>query len=279
MLYGKKLTRAKRKMGHVTVCEANPEHALEVALGKAAPRQDRGEKRAAAHDGIGQCANPVTERAVLPSPAQVGHGELKPRRLSVIPCVFARGVYSPLGSRMVIAGFWLLVGTLQPPPTAMQALTRPCVQYVPVPVTGSAVDSMRERTFVPAVHGFLDMIREGHPDTPLLLVGPLFCGIHESTPGPAAFDPEAMARGQVAMIATGDPAEVPAGRLTLQVIRDELAKVAAQRNDPHLRLIDGLDLFGAADAERHPLPDNLHLGEDAHAVVGSRFAEILTGLR
>ena len=30
-------------------------------------------------------------------------------------------------------------------------------------------DTMRERTFVPAVHGFLDTIREGHPDVPLVL--------------------------------------------------------------------------------------------------------------
>jgi len=50
-------------------------------------------------------------------------------------------------------------------------------------------DAMRLRAFVPAVHGFLDTIRDGQPSTPVLLVSPLFCAIHENTPGPGAFDP------------------------------------------------------------------------------------------
>lgn len=33
-------------------------------------------------------------------------------------------------------------------------------------------DAMRLRAFTPAVHGFLDTIREGHPTTPLLVVSP-----------------------------------------------------------------------------------------------------------
>ncbi|HBD21757.1 MAG TPA: lipase, partial [Dietzia sp.] len=37
-------------------------------------------------------------------------------------------------------------------------------------------DSMRLRAFIPAVHGFLDTIRDGHPTTPLLLVSPIYCG-------------------------------------------------------------------------------------------------------
>ncbi|WP_199443558.1 hypothetical protein [Umezawaea beigongshangensis] len=31
-------------------------------------------------------------------------------------------------------------------------------------------DAMRLRSFAPAVHGFLDTTRDGHPDTPLLLI-------------------------------------------------------------------------------------------------------------
>lgn len=50
-------------------------------------------------------------------------------------------------------------------------------------------DVMRLRAFVPAVHGFLDTIRDGHPDTPLVLVSPLFCAIHEDTPGLCAVEP------------------------------------------------------------------------------------------
>ncbi|GAA4964943.1 hypothetical protein GCM10023238_35730 [Streptomyces heliomycini] len=43
-------------------------------------------------------------------------------------------------------------------------------------------DAMRLRAFAPAVHGFLDTIREGHPATPLLLVSPVLCPTHENTP-------------------------------------------------------------------------------------------------
>jgi hypothetical protein len=38
-------------------------------------------------------------------------------------------------------------------------------------------DLMRLRAFGPAVHGFLDTIRDGHPTTPLLVVSPLLCPI------------------------------------------------------------------------------------------------------
>ena len=49
-------------------------------------------------------------------------------------------------------------------------------------------DLMRVRAFAPAVHGFLDTIRDGHPDTPLLVVSPILCPIQEDTPGPLAPD-------------------------------------------------------------------------------------------
>ena len=136
-------------------------------------------------------------------------------------------------------------------------------------------DAMRMRTFVPAVHGFLDTIRDGHPETPLILMSPIFCGIQEETPGPVDFDPASFGSGQVRFIATGDPADVARGRLTLRTIREALRGVAAARRDPNLHLIDGLDLFGPADAERFPLPDALHPGPEAHALIGQRVAEVL----
>lgn len=49
-------------------------------------------------------------------------------------------------------------------------------------------DLMRLRAFTPAVHGFLDTIREGRPDTPILVVSPIWCAIHEDTPGPSIPD-------------------------------------------------------------------------------------------
>lgn len=46
-------------------------------------------------------------------------------------------------------------------------------------------DAMRLRAFTPAVHGFLDTIREGHRSTPLLVVSPILCPVQEDTPAPS----------------------------------------------------------------------------------------------
>src|SRR5699024_6767521 len=47
-------------------------------------------------------------------------------------------------------------------------------------------DVMRLLAFTSAVHGFLDTLRVGHASTPLLVVSPIWCPIHEDTPGPSA---------------------------------------------------------------------------------------------
>lgn len=139
------------------------------------------------------------------------------------------------------------------------------------------LDSMRLRAFTPAVHGFLDTIREGHPTTPLLLVSPVQCPIHEQVPGPTEMDLSEYAEGRLSFRAAGDPAEVAAGKLTLSVIRAELAGIVEQRGDPHLGYLDGGDLYGAADAEELPLPDDLHPGPEAHRRIGERFAALALG--
>jgi hypothetical protein len=133
-------------------------------------------------------------------------------------------------------------------------------------------DVMRRRAFGPAVHGFLDTIRDGHPATPLLLVSPVLCPIHEDTPGPGAVDMDSLDKGTLRFRATGDPAEVGAGKLTLTVVRDELARVVAARDDPHLHLLDGRELYGDADAAELPLPDRLHPDAATHERMGARFA-------
>jgi len=80
-------------------------------------------------------------------------------------------------------------------------------------------DAMRLRAFTPAVHGFLDTIREGHPAVPLLVVSTILCPTHEDTPGPLTIDPASYGTAQPRFTATGDPGDVAAGRLTLRVIR------------------------------------------------------------
>lgn len=137
-------------------------------------------------------------------------------------------------------------------------------------------DAMRRRSFVPGVHGFLDTIRDGHPRVPLLLATPLYCAIHEDTPGPLSIDPEALRAGTLRYAATGDPQDVPTGRLTLRVIRELLAAVVAERNDPHLHLVDGLSLYGEADAAAHRVEDGLHPDIATHALIVERLLAQVT---
>ncbi|MFC8516408.1 GDSL-type esterase/lipase family protein [Streptomyces sp. NPDC057257] len=137
-------------------------------------------------------------------------------------------------------------------------------------------DVMRLRAFTPAVHGFLDTIREGHPDTPLLVVSPILCPMHEDTPGPSVPDFSGIAAGRLRFAALGDPAERASGKLTLNVIRDELARIVQRRavDDPNLHYLDGRDLYGEADAAELPLPDDLHPDAATHRRIGERFAEL-----
>lgn len=132
-------------------------------------------------------------------------------------------------------------------------------------------DLIRVRGFVPAVHGFLDTIREGHPDTPLLVVSPILCPIHEDTPGPGEPD---FSSGALKFRATGDPDDVRKGKLTLNVIRDELARIVVRRADPNLSYLDGRELFGEADIAELPLPDDLHPSPAGHVRIGERFAQL-----
>ncbi|MFE1174046.1 SGNH/GDSL hydrolase family protein [Streptomyces sp. NPDC058773] len=140
-------------------------------------------------------------------------------------------------------------------------------------------DLMRLRAFGPAVHGFLDTIREGHPTTPLLVVSPILCPIHEDTPGPSAPDFSELAAGELRFQAAGDPAERAAGKLTLNIIRDELSRLVQQRaaDDPHLHHLDGRALYGEADAAELPLPDRLHPDAATHRRIGERFAALAFG--
>ncbi|MGY0490230.1 GDSL-type esterase/lipase family protein [Streptomyces sp. WG-D5] len=126
--------------------------------------------------------------------------------------------------------------------------------------------AFRARTFGPAVHGFLDTIRDGHPDTPLLVVSPVSCPAVEDTPGPTAVGPD----GRIA--ALGDPEDVATGALTLSVVREELARIVAARgaHDPHLHHLDGRELLGPDEAG--DLTDGLHPDAAAYRRMGKRFA-------
>ncbi|MFJ8949733.1 GDSL-type esterase/lipase family protein [Streptomyces sp. NPDC102381] len=127
--------------------------------------------------------------------------------------------------------------------------------------------AFRTRTFGPAVHGFLDTIRDGHPDTPLLLMSPVSCPAFEETPGPTTMGPD----GKIT--ALGDPEDVATGALSLTVIRAELARIVEARraHDPHLHYLDGRELLGPDEAD--DLADGLHPTAAAYRRMGKHFAD------
>jgi lysophospholipase L1-like esterase len=124
-------------------------------------------------------------------------------------------------------------------------------------------DTMRERTFVPAVHGFVDTIRDSHATTPVLVITPIVCPLAEDTPGPTLSD----AQGRMYMVER--PVASMTGALTLMRIRELLATIVEQRRDPNLHLMNGLDLFGPEDVV--DLPDGLHPNAAGYRRMGERF--------
>lgn len=98
-----------------------------------------------------------------------------------------------------------------------------------------------------ALVGFVQILREGHPNTPIVVMSSIYADWRESTPN-----------------AVG---------LTLAGIREELSTVVDDlraRGDANLHYVSGLELFGADMADL--LPDQLHPGVDGHKVLGERFS-------
>lgn len=130
------------------------------------------------------------------------------------------------------------------------------------------VDGMRRRILLPALHNYLDLIRAGHPATPILVITPITSPSHEDLPGPT----REVAPGKVA----GTPrAWTPEdGTLTLGRIRDLIAAGVSSRQpeDPYLHLLDGRLLLGPDDAAR--LPDDLHPDDAGHRIMADRFARL-----
>ena len=125
-------------------------------------------------------------------------------------------------------------------------------------------DSMKERVFVPALHGFVDTIRERKPTTPIILISPIFCPSAEHHPGPTVPNSD----GKFVTL-SGHP-ELRNGSMSLARVRDLIEATVEQRDDDNLDYRNGLDLFGPED--RVDLPDDLHPNPDGYIRMGHRFA-------
>lgn len=126
-------------------------------------------------------------------------------------------------------------------------------------------DSMRERVFIPALHGFLDTIREKHLFTPIVLISPIFCPSTEDNPGPTILGQDGKFR------TIPGHAEIRDDCLTLNRMRKLMEAVVEKRNDESLVYLDGRKLFDHEDAD--DLPDDLHPNAQGYIRMGERFSQ------
>ena len=105
---------------------------------------------------------------------------------------------------------------------------------------------LKERTFLDSAHAMISIIREKHAATPILVVSPIY--------------------------SPGREDQGSGGGLSLTRMRQLLADVVAARlaaGDANIGYLDGLSLFGAADARL--LPDDLHPNTEGYRLMGERF--------
>ena len=127
--------------------------------------------------------------------------------------------------------------------------------------------SYTARTFGPAVHGFIDTIRDAHKTTPILVISPVCCPAHENNPGPSETDANGMVKGQEFSRHTW------IGELTLRGIREILSEVVAKRSatDPNIHYMDGLQLFN--ETEALTMPDGIHPDAAGYRKIAANFVE------
>lgn len=106
--------------------------------------------------------------------------------------------------------------------------------------------SLNARTFRPAIIGFVQILREGHPDTPLAILSPIYSPPREEAPNAVGF--------------------------SLRKMRDEVAAAVGALQtcgDRNVHYVDGLELFGPDLA--HLLPDELHPDAEGYKMMGRNF--------
>ena len=109
-------------------------------------------------------------------------------------------------------------------------------------------DSLSPRTFQSAIIGFVNIVREKHPDTPFVVISSIFSPGRETTANAVGF--------------------------TLADMRQEAAEaVDAMRDggDANLHYVSGLELFGPDLA--HMLPDDLHPDAEGYKIMGRNFVD------
>ena len=107
-------------------------------------------------------------------------------------------------------------------------------------------NSLNERSFRPGIIGFVKTVREKHPETPFVVMSPIFSPPREEVENKVGFTLRAM-RGEV--------------RAAVEALR--------AHGDANVHYVDGLEVFGADLA--HLLPDELHPNAEGYKVMGRNF--------
>ena len=110
--------------------------------------------------------------------------------------------------------------------------------------------SLNQRTFGPGIIGFVQIVREKHPTTPIALISPIFSPDREDTPNVVGF--------------------------TLKQMRVEVAKAAEilrKNGDENITYIHGLNIFDSDNA--HLLPDNLHPNNEGYSIMAKNVLKHL----
>ncbi len=106
--------------------------------------------------------------------------------------------------------------------------------------------SLGQRAFRPAIIGAVQIVREKHPDIPIVLMSPICSPPREENPNTVGFH--------------------------LKRMREEVqaaAKALQTHGDQHVHYVDGLNVFGADYV--HLLPDDLHPDAEGYRVMGKNF--------
>ena len=112
--------------------------------------------------------------------------------------------------------------------------------------------SLNERSFRPAIIGFVKIVREGHPETPFVVMSPIFSPPREEVENKVGF--------------------------TLRAMREEVrtaVEVLRASGDENVFYVDGLEVFG--EDLGHLLPDQLHPNGEGYRVMGKNFVEVVGG--
>lgn len=199
--------------------------------------------------------------------SSVSHGRELPRPTMTWPAVAARLA----GVDLVNLG---VGGNCHLDPFVARAIrdTRADLISMKVGMNIAMDGTFTRRTFAPALHGFLDTVREGHPDTPVVVISSTISPLLEDAAGPLGIDDQ----GALTARAVGDDATWPL--LSLGRIRQIMGEVVATRSatDANLFYIDGLGLFGADDLG--DLTDGFHPNQRGHQKIGERFVRAGFGM-